>query len=681
MPSIVTFNNRQVVEPGSYAQIIGGATLPPTTDTFGVVTLIDTGSGAGYGGGSGVNGTLYQGNKTVYTFTNMTDSQNFLGGGLLWDLMTYFWNPSNGNAGPQALNIIRAATTVAATSTIQFNITGGSISETKATATVTVQGIITNGQSYYVQVAGTTIGTIVKTSGETTLSLIATAIAAAISADSEGYTAVATVAAIAITGYTGSGATLNDITVTLIENTTVTQTQTFSGGVTAQPATVETPLIVSALNEGLRGNGATIVNLSSQTVLSRGFGYRVSSGIVNTSAFIVTFYAGQYRGQDSNGVEYQLPENTMTNFAVATSVEFTTMAGFVTWALNDFNFNSYFQIPAGTIGTTTLLTSAFITNNSGWQLFAAGTETFNSTDVDSVLTAIVDLDNDFFLCDDYGINPAVPVGTSGGNKGAQSINNTKILSYIVNTSTYTGKTMFVGGGNTHNEFSRPSSLDGSIETAEYYNSANVAVVHSGILGNLTVPTNGQPFRTLTSLYHAAMVCGRTAGLAPQVPVTYKSISIKGLQDELSQSDRVRALRAGVLHTRYVPQMGWVVNQGINTLAPNDYLIYPPGTSPEIQVMRIEHQMNKTIVQNSTPLFVGGNRNTVSPTDIQAFVIGYLSSITATTQVDNLIISFSKVTVTLVGSDYQINYCFVVNGPINRLFYTGVILDPSVTIGQ
>jgi len=114
MPNIVNFNNRQIVEPGVYSRIVGGGVNQTTIDTYGSVLLIDTGSGAGFGGGSGINGEISSGEASVYQVKNVIDAQKFIGGGILWDLMNYLWNPTTNGNGPQNLYIIRASTTTGA---------------------------------------------------------------------------------------------------------------------------------------------------------------------------------------------------------------------------------------------------------------------------------------------------------------------------------------------------------------------------------------------------------------------------------------------------------------------------------------------------------------------------------------------------------------------------------------
>ena len=230
--------------------------------------------------------------------------------------------------------------------------------------------------------------------------------------------------------------------------------------------------------------------------------------------------------------------------------------------------------------------------------------------------------------------------------------------------------MFVGGANDENRFQ-----DYSIDTANYFDSQNVVVVHSGFKIPKLV---GSGLKTLTSFYHAACALGRLAGIEPQTPLTFKAIKPTIFNHQLKKSDREYALQNGVLHNRFVPGIGFVVNQGINSLQRNTQMINPDGTSFEISVMRISAQLNKELVLNMRPIFIGGNLNTSSPADVKSFVEGYLTRKTASKNQDNLIISFGKVTVKQIQDTYRIDYVFVPNSPVNKIFATGFILDANLS---
>lgn len=424
---------------------------------------------------------------------------------------------------------------------------------------------------------------------------------------------------------------------------------------------------VVAKNEGLGGNGKKL-----STVLTKGYGVRAVAGAVDNTAVVFEFYEGQYRGQDENGIEYDVAESKVVNNLICRSKELKTVGDWYKWASKDSQFNQYFRFTeAATPDLTTALVASITTTLSDITILTGGTETYDSTSVDEVLSNIEDLDNSSFLLLDYGATP----GSVTTNQGIVSANNSKILAYILTTSTFTDKIAYGGGGQDKSEFQSVS-----LSSAAQYDSPYMVIAHGGVKVDNVSNVGTTSLMVKNSLYHAALICGLNAGLPSQVPCTYKAINIKGLVHKMSKTEREQAIQGGVTSTRQVTGMGWVVNQGVNTLQINDDLIESDGKSPEIQIMRIEHQLNKEICINSTPRFVGGNLNTASPDEIKAYVEGYLLDKTATKTKDNLIISFKNVTAELRdGTSWFVEYCYVPNGPINKLFYTGFILTPTASI--
>lgn len=558
MPLVVNFNNKQIVEPGSYSTIKGLGAVPPVTGSFGTVLIIDTGLGKNYGFGSGVIGELATDAQAVYEFSSGEDCKKAFGGGLLWDLMDYLWNPSRNGRGIQKLQYARAATTAAAVKTIAFS----------------------------------------------------------------------------------------------------------NGSIT-----------VKAKNEGLRGNGVL-----TGSVLTRGYSMKLKAGTIDSSKFILQFYEGQYRGADASGVEYEMAESLVKDRLITQTPEILNVNQIIAWMAADTIFNEYFVLSAST-GSAVSLVLADITNFSAHQLFAAGTEAYSTTAMDAVLASIEDLDHSMILSLDYGTTPTLSGGQilAGANKGALSTFNDKLLAYVNVTSTYTDKLIWIGGGQNSAEYNIPGGgVDGSLQLCAYFNNDAVAVVHSQV----KVPSSFNttlPYKFVDSLYHAALWCGRTAGLEPQTSPTYKDVRIIGVKHELKKSQREQALLVGLFHVRYVSNMGYVCNQAVTTLNPNSALVYPSGATPEISIKRIKHQLNKELIINATPRYVGGNLNTASAAEIKAFTEGYLLSRIAQPLADNLIIRYENVKVELQGTDWHISYCFVPNSPINRLFFTGYVIDPNISI--
>lgn len=563
MPSIVNFDNRQVIEPGAYSQVRGLTNISASTATYGNVVLIDTGSGAGFGGGSGITGQLISGQEAVYEIATPVDAKRFLRGGILYDLQDYLWSPRNTAGTPNRVFYARAATTTCATDVVTF----------------------------------------------------------------------------------GVG----------------------NGGVT-----------MLTRNEGVGSNGVL-----TGSVISLGYGWGLRAGIVDTTAFIMDFYEGQYRGLDPNGYPIEgITQAQAKNKIVCSSIEFTTANQLIAWMNTDFTFNLYFKLSAST-ASAVVLPSSLLTTFATLQLFDSATTVYSAAAMDAVLENIVELDTSFFLCDDYGIitSPTSQQIQDGTNKGAQSAFNLKVLAHAQNDAIYKNKTLYIGGGQDATEFTRPGTSDGSIETAAFYNNPNVVLVHSQIKFPSSTATNGLTYKYLPSLYHAAMWCGLHAGMEPQVPGTFKSLRVIGVKHILKNSERSRALRAGIGHLRNLPRKGWVINQSVNTMQINDNQVYNDGTSPEISIMRIIHQLNKEIVINLLD-FVGGNLATSSAEEIKNFVDGYLVDRTASPLKDNLILApvdGFKVSVVFTNGDYYTNYCFVPNGPVNRVFSTGFIVDPQLSL--
>lgn len=127
MATSVYFNGKLRTLPGVYSTITSGDSTASRSLDYGTVLIIDTGVyGAGYGGGSGVNGEYQQGLDTVYEFDDLNDFRDFVKGGMYWKCAEALWKPDPQNAdavGISKLLFVRACTTKAAKMT--FTATGG----------------------------------------------------------------------------------------------------------------------------------------------------------------------------------------------------------------------------------------------------------------------------------------------------------------------------------------------------------------------------------------------------------------------------------------------------------------------------------------------------------------------------------------------------------------------------
>lgn len=129
MSTVVNFHGKNCIEPGSYAATVYNPTSVVNVAEFGNVMIIDTGlslatvngTATEFAGGSGVNGDLAKGLKSVYEFDNYEDFLAFMGGGLVSSIAEKIFTPLDGAAGAPKLYYVRAATTKAAKITIPFD--------------------------------------------------------------------------------------------------------------------------------------------------------------------------------------------------------------------------------------------------------------------------------------------------------------------------------------------------------------------------------------------------------------------------------------------------------------------------------------------------------------------------------------------------------------------------------
>lgn len=115
MASTVIFSNRQITLPGAYSTIVSGENNSARNLDYGKVLIIDTGEfGAGFGGGAGINGTISQGQDSIYAFDNISDFRSFVKGGMYWKIAEALFTPDPSN--PAAIGVseilfVRAAET------------------------------------------------------------------------------------------------------------------------------------------------------------------------------------------------------------------------------------------------------------------------------------------------------------------------------------------------------------------------------------------------------------------------------------------------------------------------------------------------------------------------------------------------------------------------------------------
>lgn len=124
MATSVYFNGKMRTLPGVYSTITSGQSDATRNLDYGTVLLIDTGKedyGAGWGGGSGIQGENLQGKDAVYEFTDLSSFRQFVKGGMFWKCAEALFTPDPYN--PDAVGIskllyVRACTTKPTTLTI-----------------------------------------------------------------------------------------------------------------------------------------------------------------------------------------------------------------------------------------------------------------------------------------------------------------------------------------------------------------------------------------------------------------------------------------------------------------------------------------------------------------------------------------------------------------------------------
>lgn len=442
--------------------------------------------------------------------------------------------------------------------------------------------------------------------------------------------------------------------VTLIKAASTTQaTLTLALGTSGASS-----VVLKTKDEGITANGVlTSLNLS------KGYGVRVAASTTVPGSYNIQFFMGTYRGVDpltSLPYEFSSTAANATPIKIVQSPNITTVQQFVDWvngtSYEALLFKDLFIFVSATAPSTPLVVGDV--TSSGYLLFAGATETYDSTAFSAVLAVLNSIDNSFFLSLESGAS-------------AQGVNNTALVSFLEGNDSKFDKFVFIGGGIDKTQFSTYST-----STATYFNSPKAITVHGGAKINAFGGV-----RTVSQLYKTAQVLGRTAGLPPYTPITFKPIDIAGELHRLTEDEIEVGIEAGVLCTYYDNELKeFIIGLGINTLQTNDFFINEDGSSYSLQLERIKAQLNKEVVVEAKRYFFGkeegANRNTVSEEDIKAWLEGFLEKRIAKDNNDNLIITYNKadITVTRDQDNFNITYSFVPNGEIKSLVFTGIMLD-------
>lgn len=670
------FGNKKINEPGSYSRTQSKIKNQTQSLSFGNVLVIDTGNiGESYGSGSGIDGYFNKNKKSIQSFDSLTSIRNKVRGGKLWQAALPLFQPEKiGTPGISKLFYIKAATTIPATINYAFNgggANGGTleikcknegeagngalIGEVLAIAEAEVTNAGTAADSIAIKVdlddndystsndELRTIGTYVVVAGN---SKVETAVGAAAAINAAtltngGFTATSSGSTLYIKSPIGTGAGANYYKVSFVitgATAAISTTNQFIGGI-------------------------------DNYLLYKGFGSIVEAGpnanSITPDKFVMKFYVGSYRGVDSlNQLPYDGIEAIDTETeVVAISDEFSNISELINWMNKSAKFNDSFGLTNSSILGSGLITNDDLVANVDFNLASGGSDVYSTTNLNAILDVIKELDYTFILADNFGTDSST---------GSKSANNLKLLNHIVNFARFQ-KYLIVPAGFDENEY------DFSIGVCEFYDSSRVIAVHSGVEFNKSDNTGVYKF---SQFYTAAAVLGRICGLNPEIPVTFKKISADGMVHDLSDEQRITALKKGLLHLKYDTDLnGWIINQGINTNQKNKDFTNPDGTSYEISVERIGAQLNKELDVNAKVQLLGTengpNRSSLTPETVKNWVIAFLQGKVATDTKSGPIVYFENVTATVDRDAIYYNYDFEPNFPVNKLFSTGSIIDRNI----
>lgn len=409
-------------------------------------------------------------------------------------------------------------------------------------------------------------------------------------------------------------------------------------------------LILKCKNEGEVGNGVI-----DGGVLKVGYAARVITGSDDASKFKCQVYRGSFMGVDEDGEPYGSASlSTASGNLLTESEEFETLEELYNWARSDKYILANFVVSMTGVKTSNI-SAVTLTAATGGK-----TEWLKDTEYADVLEAISELDVTFFLATNTSVDDGISSATTG-----------RLFTFLKNDAKFTEFLVIPGGSSDSDLF---GDSDSSQAIAKYYDSEQAVVVHGAPIVNRK---DGNGTKELPSIYLAAAIIGLAAGQAPQQPLTFKRVGYQSFAYDLKKKEREKALQAGIMHVRNLSGY-WCVNQGITTLQDNKKSIASDGQTMELSIVLIKAQLNKELIVDSANRFIG-NTSAVnaSPQTIKNFTETKLSSLTAKTGEDNLLKSWKNVKVVQKNSDFQITYDFAPNLPVNKLFFTGNILDLEV----
>lgn len=662
MATPITVKGKRTRRPGTYSSIESGIKNQPISLDYGNVLIIDTnGLTNSWAAGSGINGALKEGKDAFYTFDNNADLKSHLKGGYLWSLADLLFIPKRRIRGVSSVTVIKPAVTTAAT--ISFaGLTNGSLVIEPRDEGTGANGVLYSsvlGKGY----AAKMIAGVDDTSKVYFEFYVGT------------YRGADTFNANKHFGDIAPELTKPQLLVTSPEFLEIQEFVTWAEAsnqfqryfnlktsVASETETTEITTVADSTNS-LNGTYFTIdtIDTSYYVWFKTSGGVETDPAVSGKTGVKVEIATDATNAQVATAVAAAL--DLLTGFDSAATLNVVTTVTVVGGSTPDATAgDSGFSVAITDQGGSEFVAGDLVTF-AGYTLASGGTETFNAES----LTRVFDYLNE--------IECTLIISTHNADN-AQSSENTEILTFIETVSKYE-RVLFVGGGNDKDHFALGDS-DSSIETAVFFDSDYVAVVHGG--EKKAIPGQAGN-RIYDSLYKTFKVVGRQAGLPPQVPLTLKALDITDDVHKLSEKEQEQALQYGVVYTYYDTDFSsHVIGQGITTIQFNDNIINNDGTTFSIALQRIKSQINREMALNSKRDFYGTesgpNRNTVSLESVETWVDGFLNKKVATNSDDNLIISYDRA---LISAEYEgdtikVNYGFVPNLEVNKMVITGFILE-------
>ena len=686
----ISVRNRAENIPGVYTRVNFRNSPVIAVSGFGSTALIDTGSNKGFGGLSGIRGMNAKNKKALYRFGSYGDFVDYVNGGALLSIADKLFNPGGGNAGVSSLLFARACSTVPASYEFESS-TGSFTIETKDEGlypNAIYQGVNTPTTALTVAADSTDFGTgKIETGGTLTFSItIGSTVYNLLSRTLTGdYTTSTDEEVLRDRLYEEIVSGLDDIglsvlsgkTETVVSNVVTQITGNLSAPATAVLGIAGKPVTVAYTNDAGTSptltTGAVSIAAFSSTLDVEGTieenlstGYAIE-GEIEDGLITLSFYKGTYAGTDeaisyfSDGQEVAevngIVRAQATPVKLVESIPFKTIRAFQEWALQDPTFKDYFLLKSVNITATPDNEELDTETSSGADYdkfngvfpFLGGTETYASSHLNDVFTAMEGEDVDFIMLD-----------TKDSAKN-------DLLSSAVVTRFKDFPTVYVAGGDDEDEFEAiatgVNAGQGSIEAAVNYGTSIVKVVHSGV----TAPTTGAAggIKSYTSLYHTAIVCGIDAGREPQQGLTFQRIpSITGLIHNPTADDERRGINKGVFMVRQEPD-GFYAADDVNTSQVNR-AVYANNSSYLAQLRKIKRALEKELITILRNRFqkgvVASNRNTVNEAAVVSAGASYLSSRVATLSRDSYLVSFNSPRAERIGVIVAFRANVVLNTP-------------------